>query len=80
MGMKTLAERLRWAREKRGLSGAALDAEAAIASGHVAKIERGNPESPSSTTIIKIAKALKVDASWLMFGSGPKPQIERVGQ
>ncbi len=74
--MKTLAERVRWARERRGHSCAGLDEMADLSCGHVAKIERGTPEHPGAGTIAKVARALDVDAAWLMFG-GKAPQIAK---
>jgi len=80
--MKTVAERLRWAREKRGLSCAGLDEMSDLSCGHVAKIERGygadGDGMPSMATVTKIARALDVTPQWLMFG-GPRPQIARAG-
>ncbi len=76
--MKTIAERVKWAREKRGHSCAGLDEMADLSCGHVAKIERGGSGDPSMTTVSKIAYALRVDASWIMFG-GARPQIRKAG-
>lgn len=79
--MKTLAERLAWARERRGLSRAALDEVADLSCGHSAKLERGRDgkrEMPSATTVSKLARALGVDADWLVNG-GKRPQIARAG-
>ncbi len=75
--MKTLSERVRWAREKRGYSCAGLDEMADLSCGHVAKIERGDSGDPSLTTVSKIAAALDVDPSWLMFGGRSRPQIAK---
>lgn len=47
-----------------------------LSCGHVAKIERGDSGDPSMTTVTKIARALCVDASWLMFG-GKRPEIAK---
>ncbi len=76
--MKTVAERVKWAREKRGHSCAGLDELAELSCGHVAKIERGTPEDPSSVTITKIADALGVTPQWLMFG-GSRPHLGKSG-
>lgn len=73
--MKTIAERVRWARERRGYSCAGLDEIAGLSCGHSAKIERGDGvEAPSSSTVAKLARALEITPQWLMFG-GPRPQI-----
>lgn len=72
--MNTLAERLRWARERNGLMRNALDEKAGLSEGHTALIERGERENPSADTASKLAKALGVDLGWLVNG-GKKPQI-----
>ncbi len=76
--MKTLAERLRWARERRGHTCAGLDEMSELSAGHVAKIERGGSGDPSISTVTKIAQALGVEPSWLMFG-GARPGISKAG-
>ena len=79
--MKTLAERLAWARERKGLSRAALDEVADLSCGHSAKLERAKPgkrDMPSAATVSKLARALGVDSEWLLNG-GRRPQIARTG-
>ena len=75
--MKTIAERVKWAREKRGHSCAGLDEMADLSCGHVAKIERGDAGDPSMTTVNKIAHALGVTPQWLMFGGGRRPTLKK---
>ncbi len=75
--MKTLAERLAWARNKRGLSRAALDEIADLSCGHSAKLERAKPgkrDMPSASTVSKLAKALGVNSEWLLNG-GRRPDM-----
>ncbi len=72
--MKTLAERVRWAREKRELSCAEVDEIADLSCGHTASVESGRRESPSVTTARKIAYALDIDIAWLING-GKAPSI-----
>lgn len=74
--MKTVAERLRWAREKRGYSCAELDEISDLSCGHVAKIEREASGDPSMSTVTKIATALGVAPQWLMFG-GTRPILTK---
>jgi transcriptional regulator with XRE-family HTH domain len=76
--MKTVGERVRWARGKRGLTLAELDEVADLAAGHSGSIERGTRETPSAKTVSKLASALKVDAAWIMFG-GKAPRIAGAG-
>lgn len=72
--MNTIGERVRWAREKRGLSCAALDETADLSCGHTASIESGRRETPSVVTVSKLARALDVDVAWLING-GVKPRM-----
>ena len=75
--MKTFAERLAWARDKRGLSRAALDEMADLSCGHSAKLERAKPgirEQPSAATVSKLARALGVEMDWLLNG-GKRPEM-----
>ena len=76
--MKTIGERLRWARERRGLNHAELDEVADLSCGHSAKIERGHREDPSAGTASKLARALGVDVAWLING-GKAPSIAKAG-
>lgn len=66
--MKTLGERVRWARERRKLTCAAVDEIADLSCGHTAMVESGKRASPSASTVSKIAYALDVDLSWLVLG------------
>lgn len=52
-------------REKRGFTQEALAHEAGITSSYAGQVERGQ-RVPSLTVILKIARALKVDASELL--------------
>lgn len=70
--MKTLAERLTWARTKQGLMRNALDEKAGLSEGHVAAIERGDRENPSAATAGALATALGVDLEWLVNGGKRK--------
>lgn len=73
--MSGLAERLREARLRAGLTARALDEKAEITSGHTALIESGRRESPAVETVRKLAAALGVSLDWLVTGaereSGP---------
>lgn len=72
--MKTVGERVRWARERRGLTQAELDEVADLSSGHVGSVERGTRVVPSVTTLAKLSRALRVDIAWLINGGRP-PRI-----
>ncbi len=67
--MNRLAERLREARERLGLSARALDEKADITAGHTALIESGRREHPAVETVRKLAAALDVSLDWLVTGT-----------
>lgn len=66
--MSTFGERLRATREKRGISGRALDAAADLCPGQCSQMERGVIGNPSAKTVFAIAEALGVSAEWLYTG------------
>ncbi|MDI3365189.1 MULTISPECIES: XRE family transcriptional regulator [Pantoea] len=64
--MKTLAERLKAAREKAGISQADLAEKIGLSQQSVAKIENGETQQPRK--IKEIASALNVTQRWLQLG------------
>lgn len=77
--MKSLAERLRWVRERRTLNCAEVDRLAGLTVGHCAKLERGGPtgrDAPNATTASKLARALGVEIEWLING-GALPKLKK---
>lgn len=64
--MNTLAERLKFAREKKGLSQAQLAESVGLSQQSVWKIENGDTLQPRK--IKEIAKALEVSQKWLLLG------------
>lgn len=73
--MQNLAERLRWARNRMGLSQSELAEEAGLTQATVNKLESGKNKSTSS--IVELADALKVRIHWLHTGHGA-PELEDV--
>jgi transcriptional regulator with XRE-family HTH domain len=75
--MSTVAERIRMARERRGLGVNKLAAAAGLSQGTVSRIERGGRSTGArapgvgEVTLKKIAAALNVRPEWLMTGEGP---------
>lgn len=65
----TLGERLRFAREIRGLSQAELAVRAGCSQGAIGNIER-NLRDGRGETLINVAEALKVRYKWLKEGQG----------
>lgn len=64
----TIADRLKQAREKLGLTQLQLAENAGVAQGTIANIENGIRKKPREIT--SIARALSVDAGWLETGKG----------
>ncbi|WP_317472102.1 helix-turn-helix transcriptional regulator, partial [Cronobacter sakazakii] len=64
--MGTLAERLKKAREKAGLSQLQLAEQVGLTQQSIAKIENGVTEQPRK--IKQLALALGVTANWLQYG------------
>lgn len=84
--MSGLAERLREARERAGLSARGLDEKAGITAGHTTLIESGRRAKPTAEIVGKLAAALGVSIDWLVMGresgpcctdeDGPEPEPE----
>lgn len=69
--MEGVAQRLRDARKKRGMTQIELAEAVGLRQGTISFIEVGKTTEPSN--ILKIAKVLKVDPYWLLSGDSPKP-------
>lgn len=75
-GMDSVAERLRWILEQRGLSARALSKKAGLADGHVGLILRGTVgDGVAAATLNKLAAAAGVNSQWLSQGIG-EPELE----
>lgn len=66
--MDTLAKRLRYARERAGLSQSELARRVKIRPQAIQFIEGGHVRRPRST--VEIARVLGVNAEWLLLGEG----------
>ncbi len=69
--IETLAQRLKLARTKRGMTQTALAKRAGVNQSDVSKVERG--DVLKSTSITRLARELGVDAWWLETGEGDAP-------
>ena len=76
--VKTIAERLKHAREAAGLTQGQLAALAKVAQGTIGNIESGARQNPRE--LLAIAEAVKVDAGWLKTGRGPMRPAATAGQ
>ncbi len=72
--MQTLAERLKWALDKSGMSQRALGRAAGLPSNrHIGFLTSGDRDNPELNTIQAIASALNVSLDWLVNGDEPQP-------
>ena len=69
LGAEHIKARIRWARLRQGLSYKALAKEAGCSESKARRWER--EKEPSSTEVEGLARALKLNSVWLMFGQGP---------
>lgn len=67
--MDTLAHRLRYARERMGLSQSELARRAGLRPQAIQFIEAGRVQRPRN--LLDLAQVLAVNAEWLLFGRGP---------
>lgn len=70
--MSTLAERLREAREDKGVTQEDLADAAGVSKQAVSKIENGGTLKPAMSTMEPIARLLGVSVRWLVDGKPPK--------
>ena len=77
--LPTLAQRIAWAREKRGVTAADLSVSAGLSHSLVSRIERGDAKSLDAHTAFRLADELGVDIRWLVlgFGDGSEYQSQR---
>ena len=67
--METFGGRLREARRRKVWRQEDLSAASGVAVVTISRLESGHGDSPRPSTIRRLADALDVDASWLVFGS-----------
>ncbi|KNZ82604.1 helix-turn-helix transcriptional regulator [Morganella morganii] len=73
----TLAQRLKQARKRAGLSQKELGEAIGVSQAAIQKIESGSAQT--STKLIEIAKVLSVPAEWLSSGAGDNPLLPSDG-
>lgn len=76
--MKTLKDRLIFARELRELTQADLAKKSKCAQSAIGNVESGTRETLRN--IVLVARALRVSVDWLYDGKGPKPEKEQPQQ
>ncbi|PSM31675.1 helix-turn-helix transcriptional regulator [Haliangium sp. UPWRP_2] len=68
-----VGERLKWARARANMTIRELSHAASVPNSSITEIELGN-RIPRSSTLEKIANALKIAPCWLAFGDGAAPE------
>jgi len=66
MGLDTIAKRMRWSRERSGMTQEELARKAGTTKDVIAQVEVGRTKRPRQAE--QIADALGVPVAWLMFG------------
>ncbi|WP_341508914.1 helix-turn-helix transcriptional regulator [Photobacterium damselae subsp. damselae] len=66
--LKTIGERLQWARDQKSMSQAELGKACDASQTFIATIERGLTKKPNKERLEKIASILNIDFDWLIFG------------
>lgn len=76
-----MGERLKLAREQRGLGCNEVDRAIGQGSGYTSPLERGEKARPAVDVLLQIAKVLDVRPAWLFFDDGPmrdEPKLKRL--
>lgn len=71
--MKTLAERLSWARERAKISQESLGHRAGVTKANISNLENGLTVNCALDTLFLMADVLQVDPRWLATGKSDKP-------
>ena len=66
--MSTIADKIRKAREHRGLSQIALNKKAGLCHGHISKLESKGNHIPRTDTLQKISDATGIKIQWFVRG------------
>jgi transcriptional regulator with XRE-family HTH domain len=75
--MNSVAERVTYAREKRGLKKSELAEKADVSTGYLTQLESpregASIKHPGVEILNRMASALRVPFTWLAFGTAPEP-------
>ncbi len=77
--MKTLGERLRYARRKNGYTQESLAAAIGVSRGVIYNLEKNKTE-PQTIVLNAICRTLKINAEWLLRGKGDMSDTSEVSQ
>lgn len=68
--MKTIAQRIQWAMNERGLNKNQLEVSAKLSAGYLSNMFERNSDNTRAGTLTRLANALGVTPSWLATGVG----------
>jgi transcriptional regulator with XRE-family HTH domain len=74
--MRSITDRLKWARETAGLSQRRLAKVADLSEAVVRHLEGGTTETIETKTALKLSGALGCSVGWLLAGEGDAPTEE----
>ena len=77
--MKTLGERLRYARKKNGYTQESLAAAIGVSRGVIYNLEKDKTE-PQAIVLNAICRTLKINSDWLTCGNGDMTDTSEVSQ
>ena len=77
--MKTLGERLRYARKRKGYTQESLAAAIGVSRGVIYNLEK-NKTDPQTIVLNAICSTLKINANWLLRGKGDMADTSEVSQ
>ena len=75
---RTLASRVKWARDIAGVSQERLAETCGLSGAHISLIEADKRRNLTWQTLARLAAGLGVSAEWLMTGKGPTPSEEQI--
>lgn len=83
MGYGEVGDRLKWARQEKGLTRPALGEKAGISKAAITELETHARYAPSIEMIARLAAVLDVERCWLAYGDkdkAPKGWIGKSGE
>ena len=78
--MRTIGERVKYLRERRGLTQVQLAQQVGISQGSLSLIERNKTEVPAGSTLASLCKVLRTTPDFLIAGAGDPDSIESAMQ
>jgi transcriptional regulator with XRE-family HTH domain len=76
--VETLAERVKRLRNEQGLAAVALAKAVGVSTSAIRQIESGTVKAPSVHVALRLARALNVELSYLVFGEADRLLRDRI--